>query len=116
MDGRRVILVVCPPVFSSHQRPHPTVRREEHEERIDALKDRMKAPESKKKHRDRCCTVEGRYADFKTHRGLQWFSGCTRERADAQVGLTVLAHNLQTLAELRIRSEQREETPGKPAA
>jgi transposase len=93
-----------------------TVRRQDHEELIDALKDRMTTPEGKKKYRERCCTVERRFADLKTHRGLQRFSGQTPERADAQVGLTVLAHNLQTLAKLRIRSEQRQETTGKIAS
>jgi transposase len=93
-----------------------TVRRQEHEEFIDALKDRMKTPEAKKKYRDRCCTIERRFADLKEHRGLQRFSGRTPERADAQVGLTVLAHNLQTLAKLRIRSEQRQQNTEKMAS
>lgn len=89
-----------------------TVRRQEHQELIDALIERMKDPQSKTIYRDRCCTVERRFADLKTHRGLQRFSGCTPERADAQVGLTVLAHNLQTLAKLRNRSKQCQENPG----
>jgi hypothetical protein len=82
-----------------------TVRRQEHEELIDALKARMNSPEGKKKYRDRGCTVERRFADLKTHRGLQRFSGRTPERADAQVGLAVLAHNLQLLDKLRNRRE-----------
>jgi transposase len=83
-----------------------TVRRQEHEDLIEGLKARMDTPEAKRKYRDRCCTVERRFADLKTHRGLQRFSGRTPERADAQVGLTVLAHNLQTLAKLRGRSNE----------
>jgi transposase len=90
-----------------------SVRRQEHEEFIDALKERMKTPEAKKKYRDRGCTVERRFADVKTHRGLQRFSGRTPERADAQLGLTVLAHNLQILDKLRRRSEERLENLGK---
>jgi transposase len=93
-----------------------SVRRQEHEELIDALKKRMKDPEAKNKYRDRGCTVERRFADFKTHRGLQRFSGRTPERADAQVGLTVLAHNIQTLAKLRSRSTQKHENTGKIAS
>jgi hypothetical protein len=93
-----------------------TVRRQGHQELIDALKDRMNTPEGKQKYRDRGCTVERRFADGKTHRGLQRFSGRTLERADAQVGVTVLAHNLQTLAKLRIRREQRQQNPGKIAS
>jgi transposase len=90
-----------------------TVRRQEHEDLIDALKERMNEPDAKKKYRERGCTVERRFADLKTHRGLQRFSGCTPERADAQVGLTVLAHNLQTLEKLRNRRARTHEKPRK---
>jgi transposase len=83
-----------------------TVRRGEHEELVEGLKGRMKQPEAKEKYRRRGCTVERRFADAKTHRGLQRFSGRTRERADAQVGLTVLAHNLTTLEKLRTKREE----------
>jgi transposase len=88
-----------------------SVRRQEHEELIEAMKDRMNTPEGKQKYRDRGCTVERRFADLKTHRGLQRFSGQTPERADAQVGRTVLAHHLQTLAKLRIRAKQHQQNP-----
>jgi transposase len=85
-----------------------TVRRQEHEDQIEALKDRMKTPVAKELYKKRCCTIERRFADWKTHRGLQRFSGQTPERADAQVGLAVLVHNLLTLSKLRAkRSEQR---------
>ena len=76
------------------------MRRQEHEEHIDELKARMKQLEAKEKYRQRGCTIERRFADLKTHRGLQRFSGQTPERADAQVGLAVLAHNLRTLDKL----------------
>jgi transposase len=92
-----------------------TVRRQEHEDLIEGLKQRMKQPEAKEKYRQRGCTVERRFADFKTHGGLQRFSGRTPERADAQVGLTVLAHNLRTLEKLRMKREQRP-SPGEMAA
>jgi transposase len=88
-----------------------TVRRQEHEELVEGLKERMKTPEAKAIYSQRGCTVELRFADWKTHRGLQRFSGQTPERADAQVGLIVLAHNLRTLDKLRIRrSEQLKNT------
>jgi transposase len=93
-----------------------TVRRQEHEDLIEALKERMKTPEAKQKYRDRGCTVERRFADLKTHRGLQRFSGRTPERADAQVGLTVLAHNFRILDKLRKRSTQEHENPRKTAS
>jgi transposase len=92
-----------------------TVRRQEHEDLIEELKERMKQPEAKEKYRQRGCTVERRFADFKTHGGLQRFSGQTPERADAQVGLAVLAHNLQTLEKLRTKQEQQPDA-GKTAA
>jgi transposase len=84
-----------------------TVRRQEHEDLIEQLKERMKTPEAKAKYVKRGCTVELRFADWKTHRGLERFSGQTPERADAQVGLTVLAHNLRALDKLR--TQQREQ-------
>ena len=83
-----------------------TVRRGEHEAHIEELRGRMKEPEAKARYRQRGCTVERRFADLKTHGGLQRFSGRTPERADAQVGLTVLAHNLRTLEQLRAQREQ----------
>ena len=90
-----------------------TVRRQEHEELVEELKERMKTPEAKERYGKRCCTVERRFADSKTHRGLQRFSGQTPERADAQVGLTVLAHNLRTLAKLRTQRSEQLKTPEK---
>jgi hypothetical protein len=93
-----------------------TVRRQEHEELIDELKERMKQPEAKRIYRQRGCTVERRFADMKTHRGLQRFSGRTQERADTQVGLTVLAHNLVTLDKLRTTRRESEENAGKMAS
>jgi transposase len=93
-----------------------TVRRQEHEELIDELKERMKTPEAKEKYGKRGCTVERRFADLKTHRGLQRFSGQTQGRADAQVALCVLAHNLRTLDKLRIRRREDERNTGKIAS
>jgi transposase len=86
-----------------------TVRRQEHEQLVEALKERMKTPEAKAIYAKRGCTVELRFADWKTHRGLQRFSGQTPERADAQVGLIVLAHNLRTLDKLRNRPIEQSE-------
>jgi hypothetical protein len=92
-----------------------TVRRQEHEELIEGLKERMKTPEAKERYGKRCCTVERRFADWKTHWGLQRFSGQTPERADAQVALTILAHNLRTLAKLRVRRSEQMENSQKTA-
>jgi len=93
-----------------------TVRRQEYEDLIERLKERMKSPAAKERYAKRCCTVERRFADWKTHRGLQRFSGQTPERADAQVALTVLAHNLRTLGTLRIRRSEQLQNPGEMAS
>jgi radical SAM protein with 4Fe4S-binding SPASM domain len=85
-----------------------TVQRQEHQELIDELRSRMATPQGKALYSLRGCTVERRFADSKTHHGLQRFSGRTQERADAQVGLTVLAHNLLTLDKLRHRKQIQE--------
>jgi transposase len=92
-----------------------TVRRQEHEDLVEKLKERMKTPEAKAIYGKRGCTVELRFADWKTHRGLQRFSGQTPERADAQVGLIVLAHNLRTLDKLRARRNEQLKNPEKIA-
>jgi transposase len=89
-----------------------TVRRQEHEELIEGLKERMREPAAKERYGKRCCTIERRFADLKTHRGLERFSGQTPERADAQVGLGVLEHNLRTLAKLRIKRREQMKNPG----
>ncbi len=89
-----------------------TVRRQEHEELIEGLKERMKEPAAKERYGKRCCTIERRFADLKTHRGLERFSGQTPERADAQVGLGVLDHNLRTLAKLRIKQREQMKNTG----
>ncbi len=45
-------------------------------------------------YRQRKQTVELRFADGKEHRKVRRFTGRGRERGEAQVGLSVLAHNL----------------------
>jgi transposase len=80
-----------------------TVRRQPHEDLIEKMQERMKTPEGKARYRQRGCTVERRFADMKSFRGFQRISGRTPERAEAQVGLTILVHNLITLDKLRKR-------------
>lgn len=85
-----------------------TVRRQPHEDLIDKMRARMKTPEGKALYRQRGCTVERRFADMKSFRGAERISGRTPERAEAQVGLTILVHNLITLDKLRKREAGRE--------
>ncbi len=77
------------------------VQRQPDEEFIEQLKKRMQTPEAKSLYAQRCRTVERRFADLKSHRNFQRMSGQTPKRAQAQTGLTLLAHNLVTLAALR---------------
>ena len=70
------------------------VKRSEHEALVEAHRARMATPEAKDLYRLRGQTVELGFADFKQHRSLRQFSGRGRDRAQRQVGLTVLAHNL----------------------
>jgi hypothetical protein len=74
-----------------------TVSRSEHEDLIEALRDRMKTPEAKELYRLRSRTVELVNADWKEHRHLRRFNGRGRSRARCQVGVIVLSHNLLTL-------------------
>ena len=90
-----------------------TVRRQPHEDLIDKMRDRMKTPEGKALYRQRSCTIERRFADMKSYRGLQRISGCTPQAAETQVGLTILSHNLIILDKLRNRRNAADETPGK---
>ena len=76
---------------SAHGR---TIKRNEHEDLIMAHQAKMNTPEAKAIYRQRGQTVELRFADAKTHRGLRRFSGRGLERARIEVGLRVLSHNL----------------------
>jgi hypothetical protein len=71
------------------------VRRNEHEELIDALKERMQTPQAKQLYKLRRQTVELQFADVKEHRSLRRFSGRGLQHVRIQAGLAVLVHNLQ---------------------
>jgi transposase len=91
--------VACPVRAACAQKPAAgrTVHRSEHEEEIEALRQRMGAEQAKALYKQRRQTVELVNADWKTHRQLRRFSGRGLARARCQVGLIVLAHNLLTL-------------------
>jgi hypothetical protein len=71
-----------------------TIKRNEHEDLIVAHRAKMKTPEAQAIYRQRGQTVELRFADTKTHRGLRRFSGRGLARARIELSLGVLAHNL----------------------
>ena len=71
--------------------------RQEHEELIEALRERMGTAEAKVLYRLRGQNVEWVNADWKEHRKLRRFSSRGLKRVRCEVGLTVLAHNLGTV-------------------
>jgi transposase len=71
-----------------------TIKRNEHEDLIVAHQAKMKTAEAKAIYKQRGQTVELRFADTKTHRGLRRFSGRGLTRVRIEVGLLVLSHNL----------------------
>jgi transposase len=80
-----------------------TIKRNEHEDLIVKHQAKMQTPEAKALYRHRCQTVELRFADGKTHRGLRRFSGRGLERVRIEVGLWVLSHNLLVVQAARER-------------
>jgi transposase len=77
------------------QAPHKgrTIKRSEHEEKVDALRQRMQTPQAQALYKKRGQSVEPRFGDLKAHRGLRSFAAFGRTLALVQVGLLVLMHN-----------------------
>jgi Transposase DDE domain len=86
----------CPRQVSCSSNPNRgrAVKRSEHEALVEAHRSRMGTTEAKQLYRLRGQTVELGFADVKQHRSMRQFSGRGRCRAQRQVGLTVLVHNL----------------------
>jgi hypothetical protein len=91
--------LACPRQTACTKTPHKgrTVSRMEREELLDALRERMQSDEAKRLYKRRSQTVELNYADLKEHRGLRRFHGQRLRRATIEVGILILAHNLQSL-------------------
>ncbi len=87
-----------------------TISRNEYEPQIERLQTRMATPEARALYRLRKQTVERAFADMKEHRGLRRFSGHGRDRAETEVGLTVLVHNLLVLDQATAPAEVLTET------
>jgi transposase len=71
-----------------------TISRGEHDDLIEALRQRMQTPAAQALYKLRRQTIELAYADTKEHRELRRFSGHGRHRAETEVGLLTLVHNL----------------------
>jgi transposase len=95
-----------------------TIKRNEHEELIEAHRAKMATPEAQAVYRQRSRTVELRFADTKEHRDLRRFRGRGLERVRIEAGLCVLAHNLLAVRSLERRdaAERQVATPCETAA
>jgi transposase len=82
----------CPKSRSGRHR-----HRSEHEALIEAHRHKMATPEAKALYKRRGPTVEPSFGDAKQHRGFRRVHGRGLDKAKAQTGLTVLAHNLWEL-------------------
>src|SRR5208282_5828305 len=71
-----------------------TIKRHEHEDKVEALRQRMRTPEGEALYKKRAQTIEPRFADLKEHRGLRCFASFGKALAEIQVGLLVLVHNV----------------------
>jgi DDE family transposase len=93
----------CPPQFCSNcprqgqctRTPQKgrIIKRSEHDELWEALRDRMREAESQALYKLRKQSVERQFADLKEHRALRRFSSFGLGRARIQVGLLILAHD-----------------------
>jgi transposase len=82
-----------------------TISRNEYEDEIERLRARMATPAARALYRLRKQTVERGFADAKEHRELRRFSGHGLARAETELGLTVLVHNLLTLEKAQARRQ-----------
>jgi len=99
----------CPRKVACSSNPNRgrAVKRSEHEALVEAHRARMATAEAKGLYRLRSQTVELGFADFKQHRSMRQFSGRGRYRAQRQVALTVLVHNLLVVHHAMLAPETR---------
>src|SRR5262249_25647191 len=85
----------CPRATQCTSAPHKgrTVTRSQHEDKVDALRQRMQTPEGEALYKKRGQTVEPRIGCLKAEGGLGCFAGLGIGLALIQVGLLVLIHN-----------------------
>jgi transposase len=92
------------------------VKRSEHDDLAEELRDRMRRPEGRKFYGQRKQTVELSYADLKEHRGLRQFHGFGLTRARTQVAMLVLAVNGRALLKARDNQVTKPADPDEAAA
>ncbi|HZW30694.1 MAG TPA: transposase [Isosphaeraceae bacterium] len=81
------------------------IKRSEHDDLYDALRQRMRQDEGQAIYTLRKLTVERQFADLKQHRGLRQLASFGLERARIQVRLLVLAQNGLELLKARDRGQ-----------
>ena len=94
-------------------------KRNEHEDLVERLRQRMQTIEGVLLYKLRGQTVELGYADFKQHRKLRRFTRRGLQRASTEIGLLVLAHNGLTIVravQLQNKPPPNRKTPEKIAA
>lgn len=94
-------------------------KRNEHEDLVERLRQRMQTIEGVLLYKLRGQTVELGYADFKQHRKLRRFTRRGLQRASTEIGLLVLAHNGLTIVravQLQNKAPLNRKTPEKIAA
>jgi hypothetical protein len=93
----------CPRASECTTAPHKgrTVTRSQHEDKVEALRQRMQTPEGEALYKKRGQTVEPRIGDLKAPRGLRCFAGFGMVLALIQVGWLVLIQNALFLTKAR---------------
>jgi hypothetical protein len=94
---------VCPLSLNCCRNPNTgrTIGRLDGEELLDEHRLSMKTPRAQKLKKMRGALIERVFADFKAHRGLRRLHGRGLSRATAEIGLIVIAYNLQRWNSLR---------------
>jgi len=87
-----------------------TVKRLEEQHILDEQCEKMKQDHAQEAYRQRGQTIERAFADAKRHRSFTRFHGRGLSRAQAEVGLLVLAQNLLATHRLRRENNQKQAT------
>ena len=108
----------CPKAAQCTRAPHKgrTIKRSEHEDKVEALRQRMHTPDGEALYKKRGQTVEPRIGDLKAHRGLRCFAAFGLALALIQVGLLVLVHNGLYVGKARPQPPQQADQQEPPAA
>jgi len=85
-----------------------TISRQAEQDVLDMQVEKMNTPEGKQSQKVRSQVSERRFADGKQHRGNRILHGRAKKRAEAQVGLVVIAQNTLALFNLHKRQQKQQ--------